>query len=95
VKYLLTVLLFAAITSCTPTKYVLLGYDKPDTYYEFDNYKQYLNVDTSIVVYMLQRTSFPKTIRRIYTHQICKCVSTNDTVFFTREKDTLVIHKYK
>ena len=68
------------LMSCKPINYVILGYDKPDISVGY--------------VYLLQRTTFPKFYKKLYTSNACDCMVPGDTIYFTRENDSLVPNKF-
>lgn len=89
-KPLYFVLFLLLFTSCSKTAFVVLGYERPDFY----SYDETAPVDTSVYVYLLQRVNTPKFTKRLYVKEPCGCMRINDTIFFTRENDSLVVNKY-
>ncbi|MCK9575602.1 MAG: hypothetical protein WC979_01160 [Candidatus Pacearchaeota archaeon] len=80
-KYLFVLLLSICLYSCHPT-YVILGYEQPDW-------------DSIGYSYLLQHATFPKYYKYLYVKDTCNCMHAGDTVFFTRENDSLVVNKFK
>jgi hypothetical protein len=79
---ILTIILVTLLLSSCKSNYVVLGYESPDFAPE-----QYF--------YMLQRTTFPKTIKYVKVDKPCPCLCPGDTIKFKRENDSLVPMYYK
>lgn len=69
------------LMSCKTTNYVILSYDRTETSVGY--------------VYLLQRTTFPKFYKDLYTRNTCKCMMPGDTIYFTRDNDSLVPNKVR
>jgi len=69
------------LISCKPTTYIVSSYDKSET--------------TVGYVYLLKKTTFPKFYRELYTSNMCSCMMPGDTIYFTRDNDSLVPNKVR